>query len=155
MWIYKGKEIKSIDDFPPNTFGFVYRITHLPTDIKYIGKKVLYFERNKKIGKREYQQLLQERKDKGIKGRPPLKKKVIVESDWKEYWGSHQNMKVLVQENDKLDFKREILMLVDKKKLLTYWETYHLFINDVLNPDSKYINDNIAAKYFTKDFTND
>ena len=37
-WIYNGKEIKDLSDFPPNSFGFVYLVTHKPTNKKYIGK---------------------------------------------------------------------------------------------------------------------
>ena len=47
-WIYNGKEIKDLSDFPPNSFGFVYLITHKPTNKKYIGKKVLYFSKKVK-----------------------------------------------------------------------------------------------------------
>ena len=42
-WINtNGEIISKISDFPDNTFGFVYRVVHKPTDKTYIGKKVLY-----------------------------------------------------------------------------------------------------------------
>ena len=44
-WTYKGETIKDITDFPPNSFGFVYVITHKPTNKKYIGKRSI-FKRN-------------------------------------------------------------------------------------------------------------
>ena len=47
-WTYKGETVKELTDFPPNTFGFVYSIIHKPTNKKYIGKKVLYYNRKKK-----------------------------------------------------------------------------------------------------------
>ena len=47
-WLLQdGKEIKDISDFPDGTYGFVYRITHIPSGKIYIGKKVLYH--NKKL----------------------------------------------------------------------------------------------------------
>ena len=48
-WTYKGETIKEITDFPPNSHGFVYVITHLPSKKKYIGKKILYFSKKVKI----------------------------------------------------------------------------------------------------------
>ena len=76
-WWYLGKMITDISDMPENTYGFIYEVTHKPTDRKYIGKKVLFFERNVKIGKREAEALKEERKAKGIGGRVPAKKKAL------------------------------------------------------------------------------
>ena len=94
-WTYKGQLITHIDDMPEGTYGFIYKVTHLGTNQKYIGKKVLYFERNKRLGKRALEALREERAKKGIKGRVPLKQKVIKESDWKDYHGSHLEIKRL------------------------------------------------------------
>ena len=44
-WNYDGKLITEINDMPEGTYGFIYEVTHLTTNQKYIGKKVLYFER--------------------------------------------------------------------------------------------------------------
>ena len=63
-WNYKGKKIKDLSDFPPNSFGFVYLVIHKPTNKKYIGKKVLYFSKKVKIGKKELKSLLSESKAK-------------------------------------------------------------------------------------------
>ena len=63
-WTYKGQIITSIDDMPEGTYGFIYRVIHKPTDRKYIGKKVLFFERNKRLGKRALQALREERSKK-------------------------------------------------------------------------------------------
>ena len=38
-WTYQNQEITEISDFPNDTYGFVYKITHLPTGKSYIGKK--------------------------------------------------------------------------------------------------------------------
>ena len=136
----------SVEDFPPSTFGFVYRVTHEPSGKIYIGKKVLQFTRKAKLTKRDL--ALYE----GEKGRKPTFKKVTKESDWKTYYGSHKEILVLIKDGKQEDFKREILTCVTTKKLLTYEETKALFLYEVLiNPD-KYFNDNILGKFFRKDF---
>jgi len=157
-WTYQGRIFNDISDFPEGTYGFIYEVYHKPTGLKYIGKKVLYFERNKKLGKRALEALREERKEKGIGGRVPLKQKVVTESDWKEYYGSHPTIIKYVKESTDLrkDFERKILDLVPNKKLLTYYECKHLFINDVLETYShQFINDNILGKFYRKDFKND
>src|SRR6056300_1642674 len=152
MWLYKNEVIDSIDKMPENTYGFIYQVTHLPTNRKYIGKIVLYFERNVKLGKRELQALKEERKAKGIGGRTPAKKKVIKESDWKTYYGSQAEIKELVNKGKESDFSREILKFVNNKKHLTYYECKYLFIYEVLENNEEYINDNILAKFYSRDF---
>ncbi len=152
MWLFKDKVIESIEEMPQDTYGFIYLVTHLPSNRKYIGKKVLYFERNVKIGKRELEQIKEERKAKGIGGRAPAKKKVIKESDWKTYYGSQVEIKELVKNGKESDFKREILKFVDNKKHLTYFECKYLFIYEVLENNQEYINDNILAKFYSRDF---
>ena len=157
-WTYQGRIFNDISDFPKDTYGFIYEVFHKPTGQKYIGKKVLFFERNKRLGKKALEELRLERKAQGIGGRVPLKQKVITESDWKNYYGSHPTIKKLVNESKDLreDFERKILDLVPNKKLLTYYECKHLFINDVLETYShQYINDNILGKFYRKDFNND
>ena len=53
VWHYNGKEITELSQFPENTFGFVYKITHTPSGKAYIGKKVLYHNRKVKVTKKE------------------------------------------------------------------------------------------------------
>lgn len=136
MWLYKEKVINGIEDMPKNSFGFIYEVCYTPTNEKYLGKKVLQF--NKKL--------------------PPLKgfkrkRKVVVESDWKTYYGSHQKIKTLLKENKQDNFKRNILEFSFNKKHLTYLETKYLFCNHVLE-NTEYINDNILGKFFRKDLVN-
>lgn len=150
-WRYKDRLITEIADMPEGTYGFIYRVTHLPTKKKYVGKKVLFFERNVKLGKRELEALKEERRAAGIGGRVPQKKKVIKESDWKEYYGSQEEIKRLVRSSKPEDWTREILDFVPTKKLLTYYEIKHIFINDALE-DSDFLNDNILGKFYKKDF---
>ena len=154
-WTFQGRIFNELSDFPQDTYGFIYEVFHKPTGLKYIGKKVLFFERNKRLGKKALEELRLERKAKGIGGRTPLKQKVITESDWKDYYGSHPMIIKYVKESKDLreDFERKILDLVPNKKLLTYYECKHLFKNDVLETYSHmYINDNILGKFYRKDF---
>ena len=150
-WRYKDQLITEISDMPEGTYGFIYRVIHLPTKKKYIGKKVLFFERNVKLGKRETEQLKEERRSQGIGGRVPTKKKVIKESDWKDYYGSQTEIKSLVRSSKPEDWTREILEFVPTKKLLTYYEIKHIFINNALE-DPDFYNDNILGKFYKKDF---
>lgn len=155
LWTHKTYPVVSIDTMPGNSYGFIYQITHIPTGRKYIGKKVLFFERNKRLGKKALEALKLERKEKGLKGRTPLKQKIVTESDWKTYFGSQKEILTLVKEGNPEDFSREILEYVPTKKLLTYYECKYLFSREVLENRDGYINDNILGKFFTKDFFND
>ena len=76
MWLYKNEEITSLEDFPPNTHGFIYRVLHEPTGKAYIGKKVLQFNRKAKLTKKDL--ALYE----GVKGRKPSFKRVTRDRDW-------------------------------------------------------------------------
>lgn len=133
-WTYNGQLITEIEDMPENTYGFIYEVFHKPSGKKYLGKKVLHFNRTL----------------------PPLKgmkrkRKVVKESDWRTYFGSHVEIKQLIKEEKQNEFERRILQFVPTKKLLTYYECKYLFINEVLEHD-EYINDNILAKFYRKDF---
>ena len=139
-WLYKGSEINEISDLPNNAFGFVYQTTHLPTNKKYIGKKSLIYNLKKKLGKKE--KALWEGK-----GRPPVYKRVLKESDWKNYYGSHG----FIKEANEEDLKREIIHIAYHKKELTYLECKYQFTLGVLESRS-YLNDNILGKFFDKDF---
>ena len=76
-WNYKEHIIKDITQFPENTFGFVYMVTHKPSGKSYIGKKVLFHNKKKKLGKKELAALT------GIVGRRPTYKLEVKESDWR------------------------------------------------------------------------
>ena len=153
-WEYQGRVITSIKDMPEGTYGFIYEVRYKPTDVRYIGKKVLYFERNKKLGKKALQILKEERLKQGLKGRTPLKQKIITESDWKNYYGSQKEIVALSKKDSNgKNWEKRILEFVPNKKLLTYFETKHLFLNEVLeNKYSAHINDNILGKFFARDF---
>ena len=146
IWNYKGKEIQEIIDFPKDTFGFIYIITHKPTKKSYIGKKFLNFTRKQKLGKKELKLL------EGIQGRPPKFKIVQKESDWKTYWSSNTTLKALVKAEPEDNFERQILQYCTSKKLLTYFETKYQMQYQVLEKPEEFWNDNILGKFFKKDF---
>ena len=100
-WTYQGRIFNDITDFPEDTYGFIYEVVHQPTGLKYLGKKVLYFNRTL----------------------PPLKgqkrkRKVVKESDWKDYYGSHPQIKDLIKEckytNEWSVWERKILEIYIK-----------------------------------------
>jgi hypothetical protein len=145
-WIYNKQEIEDISQFPTNTYGFIYKITHTPTNKSYIGKKVLYHNKKSKLTKKDL--ALYE----GTVGRKPSFKVVTSESDWKKYWGSNKPLLELLKTEPKENFTREILITCPNKKLLTYYETQTLFVYRVLEESDLYFNDNILGKFFRKDF---
>jgi hypothetical protein len=144
-WLYKGNAIEDISQFPENTYGFVYIVTHTPTNKSYIGKKVLYHNKKTKLGKKEIA-------TQTGPGRKPTTKIVTKESDWKTYYGSEIEIKKLLAEGKHNEFERVILKLVDNKKLLTYFEVKHQFIYEVLEHPNGWFNNNILGKFFSKDF---
>jgi hypothetical protein len=146
IWLYKKQEIEDISQFPNNTYGFIYKITHIPSGKSYIGKKVLYYNKKAKLTKKDLELY------EGTVGRKPSYKIVTSESDWKKYWGSNKLLLELLKTESKENFTREILVTCPNKKLLTYYETQSLFIHRVLEESNLYFNDNILGKFFRKDF---
>ncbi len=138
------KEFNSIEDFPENTFGFIYRIINITDGKFYIGKKQLLSNTTKKLGKKEMALLPNQR------GRKTTKKKIIKESDWINYNGSCKPLLEDIKQLGDDKFHREILMLVNTKKELTYWEIAYQIKYDVLRNNS--YNNSILGRYFPKDF---
>jgi len=110
------------ENFPQEScYGFIYRITDLSNQRRYIGKKQI-----QKIIKR-----------------PPLKGKknkrhLISESDWKTYTGSCNVLNERIEEFGKNNFKFEILKLCNSKWELAYEEAKLQFKLDVLCKDEYY-----------------
>ena len=145
-WTYKTKEISNITDFPNETFGFVYIITHKPSNKSYVGKKVLFHQRKVKLTKKELKEY------EGVVGRRPTYRLAVKESDWKNYWGSNKDLKQLLAEEPIENFQRHIIECCSSKKLLTYYEVKYQMIYQVLEKPEEFFNDNILGKFFTKDF---
>jgi hypothetical protein len=137
------KEYDSIDKFPENCVGFVYKITNIQTGKFYIGKKSLYSNIRKKLTKKELAEY-------SGPGRKPTKKLVTSESNWMDYWGSNKGILQEIKDLGTDSFRKEILKFCFNKKQLTYWEVHYQCINEVLLTDKSY-NDNVLAKFFRKD----
>jgi hypothetical protein len=145
-WVYNSKPITNLNDFPKDTFGFIYIVKNTNTNKSYIGKKVLYHNKKVKLGKKEVAELT------GV-GRKPTTKIVTKESDWETYYGSNKEVMQLIKDGKQDLFTRTIIKLASNKKLLTYYETQALFTYKVLEQPESFYNDNILGKFFTKDFT--
>ena len=117
-WTYKGKEVVEI---PPEFIGFVYLITNTTNDRKYIGKKLAQFKRSKKP----------------LKGRTN-KRRYTVESDWRDYYGSSDELTADIELLGKDKFKREILFWCSNKSELSYIEAREQFTHKVLESKQWY-----------------
>jgi len=118
-WIYNGEPFTSemIGDY----IGFVYIIHDLTGVKSYVGKKLF----------------------KSTTKAPPLKGKkrkrtIIKESDWKEYSGSNDQLKSLVESIGREMFKYEILHLCKSKGELSYMELFEQVKRGVLMSDEYY-----------------
>jgi len=117
-WTYKGKEITSI---PDEYEGFVYLITNLTDNRKYVGKKLAKFKTTK----------------------PPLKGKKnkrrgYKESDWQTYWGSSDKLNEDVEKLGQDNFTREILYFCKSRAEMSYIEAREQFDRRVLETDEYY-----------------
>ena len=117
-WTYKGEEITEI---PDEYEGFVYLITNLTNNQKYIGKKLAKFKTTK----------------------PPLKGKKnkrrgYKESDWQTYWGSSDRLNADVASLGEDKFTREILYLCKGRGEMSYIEAREQFDRRVLETDEYY-----------------
>lgn len=128
-WTYQGKEV---EELPQDVVGFVYIITNTTNGRQYIGKKLAKFSRTK----------------------PPLKgkknrRRTKVESDWKEYYGSSDELNEDIAQLGKENFKREILFYCYSKSELSYIEAREQFNYRVLESD-KYYNGHIRVRVHGK-----
>lgn len=128
VWFFNNIEFIDVD---PKMEGFVYLIKNLTNGKKYIGKKCFWERRkDRKTGRR--------------------KKK---ESNWKDYFGSCDELTVDVKELGKENFKREILYLCPHKKSMSYFETLEQFKRDVIMRED-YYNTNVEGKFFSSEKDN-
>ena len=125
MWYFNGEVF---NEASKDYEGFVYLITNLENGMKYIGKKHFWERRkNPKTGRRQTK-----------------------ESDWKNYFGSCDQLKEDVKILGADKFKREILYLCPHKKSMSYYETYEQFKRNVLL-DETYYNTNIEGKFYSSE----
>tara|TARA_R110000803_G_scaffold183313_2_gene245661 strand:- start:3332 stop:3754 length:423 start_codon:yes stop_codon:yes gene_type:complete len=118
QWTYQNKKI---EDLPTDCEGFVYLITNLTNDRKYIGKKLARFKTTKPP----------------LKGRKN-KRRGTKESDWKTYWGSSDKLLADVETLGEDKFTREILHFCPSRGVLSYIEAKEQFDRRVLETDEYY-----------------
>lgn len=117
-WYHDGQEVAEID--LKKYAAFVYLITNLKTDRLYIGLKQTSFAKTKQV-----------------KGK---KKRIRVESDWRDYWSSSEELKKDVETLGEQSFKREILYFCEMKSHANYLEAREQMDRRVLENPDKYYN---------------
>lgn len=121
-WLYKDKPFEEVGD----NYGFVYIITNKTNNRKYIGKKFFWTSKRKQVNKK--------------------RKTYKVESDWKEYWSSSEELKADVQTFGTENFSREIIHLCPNKGTTNYLEAKEQFTRGVLEDKDTWYNTWIMVK---------
>lgn len=129
MWYYNNEHY---DTTPEDYQGFVYLITELETNKKYIGKKNFWKPKILPITKKRKRRV-----------------HTRVESDWRTYTGSSEKVTTLVESRGLDKFKREILRLCKTKGEMSYYEAKLQFEYDVLLSD-EYFNEFIGCKIHSR-----
>lgn len=108
-------------EMPENAFGFIYEITNLTNNRKYIGKK----------------QMLTTKKMPPLKGKKNKRHKTV-ETDWKTYTGSSNQLNSDIETEGKENFKFEVLRFCENKSQLAYFEIQKQIQEDVLLKEEYY-----------------
>jgi len=132
MWTFNNKEYNIT---PEEYQGFVYQLTEIHTNKKYIGKKNFWKPKVLPINKTRKRRV-----------------RTRVESDWKDYYGSSNEVRQLVEQHGKERFKREILKLCKTKGEMSYYEAKLQFDHNVLFRDD-YYNNFIGCRIHAKHLT--
>jgi hypothetical protein len=124
-WKYNNQKFT---ETPKGMEGFVYLITNLTNDKKYIGKKHFWTrQKDRKTGRRKTK-----------------------ESDWIKYFGSCDELIEDVKLLGEDKFSREILYLCPHKKSMSFYETMEQFKRDVILRED-YYNTNVEGKFFSSE----
>jgi len=130
-WTYQGA---IVDTLPDDCVGFVYLITNITNDRKYVGKKLAKFSKTST-------------KTVTLKNGTKKKKKVRskVDSDWREYYGSSEHLTKDVELLGNENFSREILHYCKSKAVCSYLEAKEQFDRKVLE-SLDYYNGHISVR---------
>jgi len=135
IWIHQGSPVHSL---PEDCVGFVYIITNLSNNKKYIGKKLA------KFAKTTYKMILQKN---GKKVKKRIRKSI--DSDWQDYYGSCDELTKDIEIVGKQYFRREILHYCKSKSETSYMEAKEQFMRGVLET-SNYYNGHIQVRVHGK-----
>ena len=130
-WYYNDAIVESIEE---EYIGFVYIITNLTNNRKYIGKKLAKFA---KTTVRTVKLKNGNKKKKRIRGK--------IESDWRDYYGSNDELQADVKKLGPDNFRRDILYFCKTKAECSYIEARIQFERKVLESD-EYYNGQIAVR---------
>ena len=131
-WLYKDEQV---NEMPPGKQGFVYLITNLLTDKKYIGRKYATTTRRKPLTKKQ--------RAAGRVRKDVIKK----DSNWANYTGSNIPLNKDIEEFGKENFKFEILYFGSTKGIINYIEeNLHMKHDVILRED--YYNDCVGPRGF-------
>lgn len=136
-WIYQGKEFTE-DSIPKDAIGFIYIMTAIIDNksVAYIGKKNFFANIKKPLGKKA----LAMSTDKRLK-----KYKRELKPDFMNYYSSNKILKDAHKSGVKI--KREMLKICYSAMELTYQETKHQFVYEVLEKQ-EYLNGNILGRFY-------
>ena len=124
-WKYNNEDFT---ESPKGMEGFVYLITNLTNNKKYIGKKNFWTrQKDRKTGRRKTK-----------------------EGPWQSYWGSCEELVADVKELGEDKFLREILYLCPHKKSMSFYETMEQFKRDVILRED-YYNTTVEGKFFSSE----
>jgi hypothetical protein len=123
-WTYQGVLVETL---PEECVGFVYVITNITNNKKYIGKKLA------KFSKTTYKTV---KLKNGNKKKKKIRSKI--DSDWQEYYGSSPNLQKDIDTLGKDKFTREILYYCSSKAETSYIEAREQFDRKVLESDDYY-----------------
>lgn len=127
-----------ITELPENCVGFVYEITCLENQRKYIGKKLAKFKTTRY---KMHTQKNGKKVRKRIRG--------AVDSDWKDYYGSSDALHADIKRYGKQKFTRNILRYCKSKAECNYWEAHEQFAKGVLLSE-QYYNGHIRVRVHGK-----
>lgn len=131
-WKYNNEDLTD-DMIPDKAVGFIYLITHIPSNKKYIGRKLLT-----KAHRRQ-------KNNKIIRTR--------IDSGWKDYWSSSPEVNLLVETEGYDSFTREVILFASSKGQMNYMEECLQFVFGVVESEM-WFNGNIRSKLYKRNLYN-
>lgn len=125
-WLFEGQPFLDCGKYA----GFVYEMVDKVNGKRYIGKK--FFWSKRKL--------------------PGKTRRTTIESDWRKYYSSSDEIKKLIKEHGKDRFERHILSLHELERDVNYTEVKLQYALGVLekvdeNGEMLYYNGNISGKH--------